>query len=132
MVGVDVAGGLDGDATFFCEGEERFSRFFRYEGQVDVFSGEGPLVGAAEQEQCFSKVDRSGVDGVEAVDELAGVAVQIVAGHVEKCLRDRQRGAQFVGGVGCESLLFGDVRFEPREHGVEDVGEFAELVSAAR
>ena len=50
---------------------------------------------------------------------------------VEKCLRDRQRGAQFVGGVGCESLLFGDVCFEPREHGVEAVGEFAELVFAA-
>ena len=56
----------------------------------------------------------------------------IVAGDVEKCLRDRQRGAQFVGGVGCESLLFGDVCFEPREHGVEGVGELAELVSAAR
>ena len=93
-----------------------------------MFSGERPLVGAAEQEQCFGEVDRSGVDGVEAVDELAGVAVRIVAGHVEKCLRDRQRGAQFVGGVGCESLLLGDVCFEPREHGVEGVGEFAELV----
>ena len=96
-----------------------------------MFSGEGPLVGAAEQEQCFGEVDRSGVDGVEAVDELAVVAVRIVAGHVEKCLRDRQRGAQFVGGVGCESLLFGDVCFEPREHGVEGVGELAELVAAA-
>ena len=55
----------------------------------------------------------------------------IVAGDVEKCLRDRQRGAQFVGGVGCESLLFGDVCFEPGEHGVEGVGELAELVAAA-
>ena len=72
------------------------------------------------------------VDDVEAVDELAVVAVQVVAGHVEKCLRDRQRGAQFVGGVGCESLLFGDVCFEPCEHGVEGVGKLAELVSAAR
>ena len=102
------------------------------EGQVDVFSGEGPLVGAAEQEQCFSEVDRSGVDGAEAVDEFDGVAVRIVAGDVENALRDRQRGAQFVGGAGCESLLFGDVCFEPREHGVEGIGEFAELVSAAR
>ena len=131
MVGVDVAGGLDGDAAFFCEGEERLGGFFRDEGQVDVFSGEGPLVGAAEQEQRFGEVDRSGVDGVEAVDELAVVAVRIVAGHVEKGLRDRQRGAQFVGGVGGESLLFGDVRLEPREHGVEGVGELAELVAAA-
>ena len=90
------------------------------------------MVGAAEQEQCFSEVDRSGVDDVEAADELAGVAVRIVAGDVEKRLRDRQRGAQFVGGIGCESLLFGDVCFEPREHGVEGVGEFAELISAAR
>jgi hypothetical protein len=103
----------------------------RFEGQVDVFSGEGPLVGAAEQEQCFGEVDRSGVDGVEAVDELAVAAVRILAGHLEKCLRDRQRGAQLVGGIGCESLLFGDVSFEPREHRVEGVGELAELVFAA-
>ena len=96
-----------------------------------MFSGEGPLVGAAEQEQRFGEVDRSGVDGVEAVDELAVVAVRIVAGDVEQRLRDRQRGAQLVGGVGCEPLLLGDVRFEPREHGVEGVGELAELVAAA-
>ena len=118
-------------AAFFCEGKERFGGFFRYEGQVDVFPGEGPLVGAAEQKQCFGEVDRSDVDGVEAVDELAVVAGRIVAGHLEKRLRDRQRGAQLVRGVGCESLLFGDVCLEPREHGVEGVGELAELVTAA-
>jgi hypothetical protein len=43
---------------------------------------------------------------VEAVDEFAVVAVLIVAGDVEKRLRNRQWGAQFVGGIGCESLLF--------------------------
>jgi hypothetical protein len=68
---------------------------------------------------------------VEAFDELAVIAVLIVAGDVEKGLRDRQRGAQLVGGVGCESLLFGGVCFEPCEHAVEGVGEFAELISAA-
>jgi len=57
---------------FSAKGEERFSRFFRYEGQVDVLPGEGPLVGAAEEEQRFSEVDRSGVDGAQAVDEFAG------------------------------------------------------------
>ncbi len=97
-----------------------------------MISGKGPLVGAAEQEQGFSEVDRSCVDGVEALDELAVVAVRILAGHVEKCLRDRQRRAQLVGGVGREPLLFGDLCFEAREHGVEGVGEFAELISAAR
>ncbi len=127
-----LAGGLDGDAAFFCEREERFGGFFRDEGQVDVFAGEGPLVGAAEHEQRLGEVDRSGVDGVEAVDELAVVAARILAGHVEQRLRDRQRRAQLVGGVGRESLLFGDLRFEPREHGVEGVGELAELVVAAR
>jgi hypothetical protein len=66
------------------EGEERFGGFFRDEGQVDAFSGERPLVGPAEQEQRFGEVDRAGVDDVEAVDEFAGVAVRIVAGHVEK------------------------------------------------
>jgi hypothetical protein len=97
-----------------------------------VLSGEGPLVGAAEQKQCFGEVDRSGVDGVEAVDEFAVVAVRIGAGHVEKCLRDRQRSTQFMGGVGGEPPLFVDVRFEPGQHGVEGVGEVAELISAAR
>ena len=115
----------------FCEGKERFGGFFGYERQVDVYWGEGPLVGPAEQEQCFGEVDRPGVDDIEALDKLAGVAVQVIAGHVEKCLGDRQRGAQFVGGVGGEPLLLGDVGFEPGEHGVEGVGELAELVFAA-
>ena len=79
----------------------------------------------------LSEVDRAGVDGMEAVDEFAGVALGIVAGDVEKCLRDRQRDAQFVGGIGCESLLLGDVCFEPGEHGVEGVGEFANLILTA-
>ena len=39
-----------------------------------MLPGEGPLVGAAEQEQRFGEVDRPGVDEVEAVDELAVVA----------------------------------------------------------
>ena len=71
---------------------------------------------------------------MEAVDELVGVgvAVGIVAGDVEKCLRDRQRGAQLVRCVGGESLLLGDECFESCEHGVEGVGELAELVRAAR
>ncbi len=97
-----------------------------------MFPGERTPVGAAEQKQCFGEVDRSGVDGVEALDELVVVAVAILAGHIEKRLRDCQRRAQLVGRIGCESLLFGDVCFESREHGVEGVGEFAELISAAR
>ena len=129
MVGVDLAGGLDGDAALFCEGEERFGGFFGHQGQVDVLSGEGALVGAAEQEQCFGEVDRPGVDRVEALDEFAVVAVRIAAGHVEKGLRDRQRGAQLVGGVGGESLLFGDVCLEPREEAVDGVGEILQLVA---
>ena len=119
-------------AALLCEGEERLGGFFGDEGQVDGLAGEGPLVGAAEHEQRFGEVDRSGVDEVEAVDELAVVAVRIVAGDLEQRLRDRQRGAQLVGGVGCEALLFGDLCLEPREHGVEGVGELAELVVAAR
>ena len=96
-----------------------------------MLPGEGSLVGPAEQQQCLGEGDGSGVDGVEAFNKFAGVAMRIVAGDVEKGLRDRQWGAQLVGGVGCEPLLFGDVCFEPREHGVEGVGELAELVLAA-
>jgi zinc D-Ala-D-Ala carboxypeptidase len=65
----------------------------------DACSREGPLVRVAEQEQCFGEVDRSGVEGVEAVHEFAGVAGQIVTSHLEKRLRDRQRGAQRAGGL---------------------------------
>ena len=43
----DVAGGLDDDALLLGERQERFGGLFRQEGQVDLFSGEGPLVGAA-------------------------------------------------------------------------------------
>ena len=67
----------------------------------------------------------------EAVDELAAVAVRVLAGHVEKRLGDGERGAQLVGGVGGEPLLLGDVRFEPREDGVEGVGEVLQLVSGS-
>ena len=115
----------------FCEGEQRFGGFFRNEGQVDVFSGKGPLADAAEQQQCLGEVDRSGVDGAETLVELATVAVWIVAGDIQKGLCDRQWGAQFVGGVGREPLLLGDMRLEPREHGVEAVGELTELIFTA-
>jgi hypothetical protein len=73
-----------------------------------------------------------GVDAVKDVDEFAGGAARFIAGDIEKCLRDRQRGAQFVGGVNREPLLLGDVRFEPGQHAVERVGELTELISAAR
>ena len=67
-----------------------------------------------------------------AVDKFVVGSVLIVAGDVKQRLRDRQRGAQFVGRVGCESLLFGDMCLEPREHGVESIGELAELIFSAR
>jgi hypothetical protein len=69
---------------------------------------------------------------VEAVEEFVVVAVRIAAGHIEKRLRERQRGAQLVGRVGCESLLFGDVCLEPREEAVDRVGEILELVAGPR
>jgi hypothetical protein len=84
----DVAGRLDGDAVLLCEREEGFGSFFRCQGQVDVFSGERSLVGAADQQQCFGEVDRSGVDGAEAFVELAVVAVRLPAGDIEEVLRD--------------------------------------------
>ncbi len=125
--GGHFAGGLDGHSMLFRERQECFAGFFRDEGQVDGYQGERPLVGAAEQEQCFKEVDRSAVYGMEALDQFAAVALRVLAGNVEQCLRDRQGGAQFVGGVGCESLLLGNVLLEPRQHGVKVVGEHGEL-----
>jgi hypothetical protein len=91
------------------------------------------LVGAAEEEEGFGEVDGAGVDVVEAFDEFGGVGVGggVVAGDVEEGLGDGQWGAEFVGGVGGEALLFGVVGLELGEHGVEGVGEFAEFVFAA-
>lgn len=123
---------LDGDAVFFREGEEGLGGLFRQQRQVDTFPAEGTPVGTAEDEQRLGEVDRPAVDGVQTVDDLVGVTVRIGAGHLEERLRDRQRGAQLMGGVGREPLLFGDVRLEPGEHRVEGVGEFPELVPAAR
>ena len=65
-------------------------------------------------------------------NELIGVAARVASRHIEERLRDRQRRAQFVRGVGGESLLLGDLGLEAREHRVEAVGELAELVVAAR
>ena len=88
-----VTRSLDGDAPFFREREQRLGRFFRSQRQIDGLPGERPLVGATEQEQRFGEVDRPGVDQLEALDELADVAVAVGAGHLEQGLRDRQRGA---------------------------------------
>jgi hypothetical protein len=61
---------------------------------------------------------------VTTSDEFAGVVVRIAADHVTKCLGDGQRGAQLVGGVGCQSLLFGAVRLELSEEGVGKLAEW--------
>ena len=126
-----LAGDVERDPALFGEGKQRFGGFFGDEGEVDGLAGEGPAVAAAEQQEGLGEVDRPRVDSVEAFDEFALVPRGVVAGDVEECLRDRQRGAQFVGGVRGEPLLFGDVGFELFEHGVEHVGEFAELVLGA-
>jgi len=68
---------------------------------------------------------------VQSVDELDLVAVRVPASHVEQRLGDREGGAQLVGRVGREPLVFGDVALESRQHGVEGVGELAELVLMA-
>src|SRR5581483_7862659 len=95
-------------------------------------------LGVAEQEQRLGEVDGSTVDVVQALDELGGVAVGILAGNVEQRLRDRERCAQFMGGVrsespllGRDSRLFGDVCFELGEHRVEGIGKLAKLVVTA-
>ncbi len=129
--GGHTPGGLDGDAALLREGEERFDGLLDEERQVDLGSGERPLVGAAQQQQRLGEVDRSSIDDSKSFDEFVAVPIRIVAGDVEKDLRDRQRRAELVGGVGRESPLLGVVRFQPSEHGVEAVGELPELVIAA-
>ena len=72
--------------------EEGLGGFLREEGQVDVLSGEGSSVGAAEQEQCLSEVDRSRVDEVQALDELAD-AFDAMLAQLEAHVAEQQRFA---------------------------------------
>ena len=125
------AGHVERDPALFGQGEQGFGGFLGDQGQVDGLAGEVPAVAPAEQQQGLGEVDRPRVDGVQAFDEFTPVCGGVLAGDVEEGLRDRQRRAQLVGGVGGEPLLFGHVGFELFEHGVERVGELAELVVAA-
>jgi hypothetical protein len=58
---------------------------FHERGQFDVFSGERPLAGAAEHEQCFGEVDCAGVDGLKAVEEFDVAAIRIHASRLASC-----------------------------------------------
>ena len=90
------------------------------------------ITGATRMAANGSLSHRIGMEGrSDEFRELAGVTARVAAGDVEERLRDRERRAQLVGRVCGEPLLLADVRLEPREHGVEAVGEFAELVVAA-
>lgn len=124
-------GHVERDPALFGEGEQRFGGFFGDEGEVDGLVGEVPAVASAQQQEGLGEVDGPCVDRTEAFDEFPVVRRGVAAGDVEECLRDGQRRSQFVAGVRGEPLLFGDMGFELFEHGVEHVGEFAELVSRA-
>ena len=129
--GRDLPGGLDRHTVLLGQREQGLGRLLGQQRQVDRLPGEGPLVAAAEQEQGLGQLDRPGVDRAQALVQHAVVAVGVVAGDVEQGLRDRQRGAQLVRGVGGEPLLLGDVGLQPGQHRVEAVGQLAELVVAA-
>jgi hypothetical protein len=64
----------------------------------------------------LGEVDRPRIDSVQAFDEFVPVPCGVLAGDVEERPRDRQRGAQFVGGIRGEPLLLGDVGLELFEH----------------
>ena len=68
---------------------------------------------------------------LERAGGLTPLAAPRAAVFTREGLRDRERRAQLVRRVGGESPLFGDVGFESREHRVEAVGEFTELVLTA-
>lgn len=125
------AGDVECDPALFGEGEQRFGGFFGDEGEVHALAGEVSALAAAEQQEGLGEVDRPRIDSVQAFDEFAPVSRGVLAGDVEERPRDRQRGAQFVGGVRGEPLLLGDVGLELFEHQVERVREFTEFVLAA-
>ena len=96
----------------------------------DVFSGEGPLVVRLSRSNASVRLIALALDGVQTVDQFAGVAVRIVAGHVEKRLWVIASGVrsswQVLPRTRCSAT-----RASSGEHGVEAVGEFAELVPAS-
>jgi protein tyrosine phosphatase (PTP) superfamily phosphohydrolase (DUF442 family) len=61
-------------------------------GQVDVFWGEGPLVGAAEQKQRFGEIDRSVLTACRRSTRAAAVLtvqVPVAAMRVASVMRVR-------------------------------------------
>jgi G6PDH family F420-dependent oxidoreductase len=80
-----------------------------YSAKVWDLQGQLPKLAIAATGEQSCQLAGQRVD-VEALDELVGIAVQVVAGRVEKCPGYGQRSAQFVRGVGREKRpLFGAV-----------------------
>ena len=115
----------------FREGEQHLGGLFHNQGEVDGFWDERLLVNVAEKEQCFGEVDRSGIDGVKAVDEFAGSRVgSLRATSRRVCVMAngvRSSWEALAANLCCSATCVSSLG----EHGVEGVGEFAELISAA-
>lgn len=101
-------------------------------GQVGFLpDGEAALV-ARKQEQRADEVlgviDR-GADVRRHAAQVDRRGIGVVEHDVDSGAHDRERGAQFMGGVGDEPLLTLERGLEPAEHVVECLGQFAEFVA---
>jgi hypothetical protein len=101
-------------------------------GQVGLLADGEPALVAGEEEQradeALGVIDR-GADVRRHAAQVAGRAVRVSQHDVDRRAHDRQRGAQFVRGVGDEPLLAFERGLEPAEHLVERLGQFAQLVA---
>ncbi len=123
---------VDRDAALLGEREQHLGRLLREERQVDGLS-RAKLRWSARLSTSSASVRSMArvLTRAQPLDEQVDVRVGVLRGHVEQRLRDRERRTQLVRGVRRETLLLGDVALEPLEHGVEGVGQLAELVVAA-
>jgi hypothetical protein len=101
-------------------------------GQVDLLVDGEPALVARQDEQRADEVlgvIHRGADVGRHGAQVAGRAVRVARHDVDRRAHDRERGAQFMRGVGDEPPLALERGLEPAEHLVERLGQFAQLVA---
>jgi hypothetical protein len=110
----------------------RVEDVFGNRGQVGLLADGEPALVAREEEQRADEVlgviDR-GADVRRHAAQVGLRAVRVVQHDVDGGAHDRERGAQFVGGVGDEPLLALERGLEPAEHRVERLGQLPQFVA---
>ena len=130
VTGASLERGGRGDAV----GATSLERVFGDGGEIQRIGEGARLIVAREDQQCLDE-PLGVIDGLADLrahrHQLCGRRVRLGEHDVDRGAHEGQRGAQLMACVGDELPLAGERAVEPFEHGVEGVGEFAQLVARA-